>query len=305
MKYANKVEFEQDLTKKANEFTQKLQAYMDRKNFDAPDLIVDSAKYSLFAGGKRIRPILTIEVARALEKDLDLVEPLAEAIEMIHSYSLIHDDLPAMDNARMRRGKKSNHLVFGEDTAILTGDTLLNMAIERALEGAPYIPYTEAKNYLLAMRVLFNNAGINGMIGGQVADTCSAVEDENYLNDDYIYTHKTGALISAAILCGCIPFFGMHDEIVKTLFNYSKVIGRIYQIQDDILDATSDPETLGKDTGLDVKNHKKNLVTKKGVAKARRTIENLRQKAYKELDKLEGDFDFLYYFTDYLCSRDR
>lgn len=305
MNYKDKREFELDLKKKADYIDQNLKRYLARTHFDAPEVIINAVDYSLFADGKRIRPILTLEIAKALEQNEKLVEPLAEAIELVHTYSLIHDDLPAMDDAKLRRGKETNHVVFGEDVAILAGDSLLNMAIERALEGAPYVPYLDAKNYLLAMRLLFNNTGMNGLIGGQVADTCKQAKGTDFDDPDYIETHKTGALISASILCGCIPFFGMENPQVRTLFEYSKIIGRIYQIVDDILDQTSSSDKIGKDVKADTRNNTSSFVVLNGVQKAKREVENLRRDAYEELDKLEGDFDFLYYFTDYICSRTR
>lgn len=301
-KYKSMEDFQKDLEVKSDQVTRNLESFM-KGNFDAPDIIIDSIKYSLFADGKRIRPVLTLEVAKALGKDSQFVEPLAEAIELIHTYSLIHDDLPAMDNAEMRRGKETNHRVFGEDTAILAGDSLLNLAMERALQGAPYVPYTEAKNYLLAMRLLFNNSGVNGLIGGQVADTCTQTKNTEHDDYDYISSHKTGALISAAVLCGCIPFYGMYDPQVQALFKYSKKIGRIFQIVDDILDVTSTQEELGKDVKQDENNNTNSYMTTHNLDEAQEEIEKLRDEAYECLSSLDGDTDFLYFLTDYLCSR--
>ncbi len=208
-----------------------------------------------------------------------------------------------MDDAKLRRGQPTNHLKFGEDTAILAGDSLLNLAIERSLEGAPYVPYNDALNYLLAMRVLFNDSGINGMIGGQVADTCNGVTEERFNNLGYIETHKTGALISAALLCGAIPYIGMNDPKVRILFEYSKIIGKIFQIVDDILDYTETSQQTGKDSGIDQKNKTRTYISEHSLQEAKREVENLRRDAYDQLDRLEGRFDFLYYLTDYLCSR--
>lgn len=301
--YKDMEKFQKDLQEKSDQITKNLQVNIKNRNFDAPELITDALKYSLFADSKRIRPILTIEVAKALGKDPEFVEPLAEAIELIHTYSLIHDDLPAMDDASMRRGKKTNHLVFGEDTAILAGDSLLNLAIERALQGAPYVPYTEAKHYLLAMRLLFNNTGVNGLIGGQVADTCEETKGTEFDDYDYISSHKTGALISAAVLCGCIPFFGMYDSRVQSLFEYSKKIGRIFQIVDDILDVTATQEELGKDVHQDESNNTNSYLATHSLEEAKEEVQKLRKEAFEILNKIDGNMDFLYLLTDYLCSR--
>jgi geranylgeranyl diphosphate synthase type II len=235
-------------------------------------------EYSLMAGGKRLRPVLLLsayELAylddNTQENEVPISElasilPMACAMEMIHSYSLIHDDLPAMDNDDYRRGKLTNHKVFGESTAILAGDGLLNLAYEVMLENVPENPL-RLNNYVKAMTIIANSAGISGMIGGQSADMDNQGEnnDEEVLN--YIHTHKTEALITASLRAGALAY---HDkpEVLHAVTGYGKALGLAFQITDDILDLTGDFSQLGKATGQDEKMGKQTYPARYGLEKS-------------------------------------
>lgn len=292
-------DFIETLSQKAGEAQNRLETCFNRP-FEAPDIIVSSAKYSLFAGGKRLRPVLMRETARAVGGDPAQVDALADAIEMIHTYSLIHDDLPAMDDDDKRRGKPTNHIVYGESTAILAGDALLNLAVERALEG---IPEENPKNYIRALRLLFYSSGINGMIGGQVADTLTNPAEITPQDIDYIHTHKTGALLCASVLAGAIVVIGTDDARIAKLQEYAQCLGLAFQIVDDILDVEGDEKKLGKPVGSDIKNHKTTFVSLYGLASSEDKVEELRKKAKAALTGLEGDYDFLDQLADYVCLR--
>lgn len=297
----NKIDFKKELNNRALEIDKSLNIYFN-KLFDCPDLIVDSMKYSLFADGKRIRPILTKEFAKSINEDPKIVEPLAEAIEMIHTYSLIHDDLPAIDNDNFRRGKPTNHRVYGDDIATLAGDGLLNLAIERALEG---VPLENPTNYIKAVKLIFYYSGINGMIGGQTADVISEKEEIQPEDINYIDSHKTGALLIASILSGVVPFIGIEDERIKHFHRYGTKIGDIFQIVDDILDVTKTTEEIGKDSNSDLRNQKVTYVSMYGLDKARDRVEELRKEALNELELSGAKTEFLEEFTNFLCNRNK
>lgn len=270
------------------------------QNFDTPNMLLTAINYSLFSSGKRIRPTLAIEAAKSLGEDPSLIIPLADALELIHCYSLIHDDLPAMDDDNFRRGMPTNHRVYGEDYAILAGDGLLNLAMERALSG---VPQEESKNYIDTMKMLFYFSGINGMIGGQAADITSDIVTANEEFIDYVNSHKTGALICASILCGIIPYTGINDSRIKHYLNYGSAIGEIFQITDDILDVTETTENLGKDAHSDERNSKVNYVSLYGMFSSKQKVEELKEKALEELKMINPDTDFFENFTEYLCYR--
>ena len=235
-------------------------------------------KYSLHAGGKRLRPILFISAYELASNDnsregctqseLDAIIPMACALEMIHTYSLIHDDLPAMDNDDYRRGKLTNHRVYGEAIAILAGDGLLNLAYEVMLE---HLPSSQERlsGYLKAMAVIASSAGISGMISGQSADIQSqeGENDESVLN--YIHSHKTEALITGALKAGALVNGG-DTRVLDALSGYGKAFGLAFQITDDILDLKGDLVQLGKAPGSDVKKGKLTYPAKYGLEKSRK-----------------------------------
>ena len=246
--------------------------------------IYEAEKYSLMAGGKRLRPVIMMMTAKMCGKSPEVVLPFAAAIEMIHTYSLIHDDLPSMDNDDLRRGKPTNHKVFGEAMAILAGDALLTKAFEVA---AGFDDESVAKDRVLkAIRVLATAAGDNGMVGGQVVDIESRNEDAELLK--YLHSLKTGALIRASGMIGAI-LAGAGDEEVKAVESFCSNLGIAFQIQDDILDVTGSEEELGKPIGSDAENNKSTYVTLFGIEKAEQMAEEYTNKAIESLSIFENN----------------
>ena len=259
---------------------------------------VRAMRYSLLSGGKRIRPILLLEFYKLCGGESDKALNFAAALEMIHTYSLIHDDLPCMDNDDMRRGKPSCHKAFGEDTALLAGDALLTYAFSVAAStcGIP------AERVLRAVSVLAEKAGISGMIGGQVMDLASPKTGADADGLECMYLKKTSCLLEAAAMCGCIlaGADGIHIEYAS---EYAKKVGLAFQIIDDILDCTSDEAILGKPIGSDEKNGKTTYVSLFGLQKSREKAAELSAAATKILTKFEGDSKNLTELTKYLLDR--
>ena len=264
--------------------------------------VIEAMNYSVTAGGKRLRPMLMQETYLLFGGEGKAIEPLMAAIEMIHTYSLVHDDLPAMDNDEYRRGRKTTHVVFGEGMAILAGDGLLNYAFETALK----VFETDADKVRAAkaVSVLAKKAGIYGMIGGQTAD----IEAEN-MGDKvteeqllFIHEHKTAALIQASMMIGAI-LAGASDEQVELVEKAAYDIGVAFQIQDDILDVTSNLETLGKPIGSDEKNNKTTYVTLKGLEMASKEQKELSAHAIALLQSLHMENDFLMELIKSLITR--
>jgi len=250
------------------------------KVLDTPQKkVYEAMAYSLFAGGKRLRPVIMMITATMLGKDAKSVMPFAVAMEMIHTYSLIHDDLPAMDNDDLRRGKPTNHKVFGEATAILAGDALLTEAFNIASS------YNEdgvcKKSVLRAVNVLAKAAGASGMVGGQMIDIKSHNEDLELLK--YLHSLKTGAIIRASGVIGAI-LSGATEEEIKAVDDYCFNLGIAFQIQDDILDVLGDEEVLGKPIGSDKDNFKSTYVTLCGIEKAKELSKEYTEKAIKALE---------------------
>lgn len=262
--------------------------------------IYEAMRYSIFAGGKRLRPILMWESARLFDGEWDDVKEFAAALEMIHTYSLIHDDLPAMDNDDLRRGMPTNHIKFGEDIAILAGDALLNFAFETALSCKSQSP----ERVLKALRILATSSGCDGMIGGQVVDIES--ENKKITLDElkYIHAHKTGAIIRSACSVGAV-LAGADDTELSAIDNFALNLGIAFQIRDDILDVTGDEETLGKPIGSDGESDKNTYVTICGIEKSTELVSEYSDKAKKSLSVFGEKADFLMKLTDYLISRDK
>lgn len=264
----------------------------------ADNSAAQAMKYSLLSGGKRIRPILLLEFYTLCGGNGDSVLNFAAALEMIHTYSLIHDDLPCMDNDDMRRGRPSCHKAFGEDTALLAGDALLTLAFKTAAEtdGIP------ADRVLKAIAVLAENAGISGMVGGQVEDL--AFEKSGATIDELrgMYLKKTSCLLSAGAVCGSI-LAGADEEELKYAAEYAEKLGLAFQIIDDILDCTSDEKTLGKPIGSDEKNGKTTYVTLLGIDGAKAEAERLSNEALTALCKIKGDNAALRELTADLLDR--
>ena len=266
--------------------------------------VIEAMNYSVLAGGKRLRPMLMEETYRLFGGQGKEIEPFMAAIEMIHTYSLVHDDLPAMDNDEYRRGRKTTHVVYGEAMAILAGDGLLNYAFETALKSFEMDGNAQSKAQ--ALTVLARKAGIYGMVGGQTAD----IEAEN-LGDKvtqehlmFIHAHKTSALIEAAMMIGAI-LAGADDRQIAEVEKAAYEIGIAFQIQDDILDVTSTLEMLGKPIGSDAKNHKTTYVTLKGLDEAQKEQRELSEHAVDTIRNMGYTNDFLMELITSLVTRQK
>ena len=246
-------------------------------------IIFDSMKYSLEAGGKRIRPVLLLETIKMMGGNCSAGIPFACAVEYIHTYSLIHDDLPAMDDDDLRRGKPTNHKVFGEAVAILAGDGLLNSAFE-IMSGE--ILKNNCVGSVKAMNVIASCAGVNGMIAGQIVDIESEGRSISYEELRYLHSKKTGALIKASVMAGAY-IAGANEEELKAVERYSENIGLAFQITDDILDVTGNTSEIGKNTGSDIQNDKSTYVSLFGIEKARLLAQDCLKDAVESL----GNFD--------------
>ena len=265
--------------------------------------IFEAMNYSVLAGGKRLRPMLMQETYRLFGGRSEVIEPFMAAIEMIHTYSLVHDDLPAMDNDEYRRGKKTTHVVYGEAMAILAGDALLTYAFETAVKALDIEPQNPGIGK--AIRILSAKAGIYGMVGGQTVD----VESENTCDMtkeklDFIYRLKTSALIEASMMIGAV-LAGATGSEQKIVEEVASKVGLAFQIQDDILDVTSTMEVLGKPIGSDEKNHKSTYVTYEGIEKAKQDVADLSEKAIAQMETLVVKNEFLTELLRYLISREK
>lgn len=277
--------------------------------------VIEAMNYSLLAGGKRLRPVLMMESYLMCGGKMNgVIEAFMAAIEMIHTYSLVHDDLPAMDNDEYRRGRKTTWCVYGDAFGVLAGDGLLNYAFEIAIsalescqtqdKSEEFAETEDAENKPLqllqkmqqvskALSVLAKKAGIFGMIGGQTADI-EAENSENITEETllFIHEHKTAALIQASMMVGAI-LAGANDEQVKKIEKCAYNIGIAFQIQDDILDVIGDSEELGKPVGSDAQNNKQTYVTLKGLEQAKEDVDRLSREAVAILDEFEGEHEFL------------
>lgn len=263
--------------------------------------LIDSMRYSLEAGGKRVRPKLVFQFNQLCGGNADAAVPFACAVEMIHTYSLIHDDLPCMDNDDMRRGKPSNHKVFGEDIALLAGDALLTLAFQ-TLTSEKAAALAGEKACRKAVNVLARYAGAVGMVGGQVIDLQNENKNaplEVIREMDY---KKTACLIKSACELGCISA-GADESLIKAASEYGECIGIAFQIQDDILDVTSSDEELGKPVGSDEENSKSTYVSLLGIDRCRELVRELTDKALVALKAFDGDVSELSEFAEYLAVR--
>jgi geranylgeranyl diphosphate synthase type II len=263
--------------------------------------LIEAMRYSIMGGGKRIRPVLTLAIAKMMSKDVSEVMPFAAAIEMIHTYSLIHDDLPAMDNDDYRRGKLTNHKVFGVAMAILAGDALLNEAFELLLKSATQSA-ENAKQFAEASLFVATAAGKQGMIAGQVIDMESEGKQTTETTLKDMHKKKTGALIKASILAPAICL-GASSEHIKALNNYSENIGVAFQIKDDILDVESTTEELGKAIGSDAKNKKTTYVSLYGLEGAKTMLNEVTQRAINDIDIFGERAWFLKEIAYYIANR--
>ncbi len=267
-------------------------------------MIFDAMQYSVTAGGKRLRPIIMNETYVLFGGQSDIIESFMAAIEMIHTYSLVHDDLPCMDNDMLRRGKPTTHAVYGEALGTLTGDALLNYAFETALN-AYDAPDADPAAVTAAMRILARKAGVFGMIGGQVVDVESEKKQLEITEDkiNFIYELKTGALIEASMMIGA-ALAGATQQQIELVESVASKIGMAFQIQDDILDVEGDEAKIGKPVGSDERNQKATYVTFAGIDKSKEEVKRLTDEAIKELNTLPFKNEFLNELLNYLVYRD-
>ena len=278
-----------------------LYKYFDRYN-EAYKIVVDSMRYSVENGGKRVRPLLTLLFCDACGGDVKKALPLAIAVEYVHTYSLIHDDLPCMDNDDFRRGKPSNHKVYGEAFALLAGDGLLTAAFDIISESCENGLFS-AEVAVEAIQILARNAGSRGMIGGQVIDLLNEKKDDVDIEElMFMDSLKTGALIGAACVLGCVAAQADIEKRVDAE-EFARRIGLAFQIKDDILDVTSSFEKLGKPTGSDEQNGKSTYVKLLGVERCQKLVEKLTQDAMKILDEFDNN-EALIEYAEYLSKRD-
>lgn len=292
--------FKEELQKKTREIEELLGRYLPKEE-GFQKIVLEAMNYSVTAGGKRLRPMLMQETYRMFGGSGQAVEPFMAAIEMIHTYSLVHDDLPAMDNDEYRRGRKTTHAVYGEAFAILAGDGLLNFAFETAA-GAFDLELSERT--AKAMQILAGKAGIYGMIGGQVADVESEGQAVSKDKLDFIYRLKTSALIESSMMIGAV-LAGASEEEIEKIRRVAEDVGVAFQIQDDILDVTSTLEVLGKPINSDDKNHKTTYVTLEGLEKAKQDVEKISRRAIETLDSLDHQNPFLDDLITMLITREK
>ena len=298
----------EELAARAKHMEEVLGTYLPEET-SAQKTIFEAMNYSLLAGGKRIRPILMEEAYRMFSEkngvSTKAINAFMSAMEMIHTYSLVHDDLPAMDNDEYRRGKKTTHAVYGETMGILAGDALLNYAFETAAEA--FSDEEVNLSYLKAYQVLAKKAGAYGMIGGKVVD----IETEGMTADEvtierleYIHLLKTAALLESSLMIGAI-LGGATAEEVEIMEQIGRKVGVAFQIQDDVLDVTSSMEVLGKPIGSDEKNNKVTYVTLVGLETAQAEVEKLSNEAIALVEKLPVQSEFLKETIMYLIHREK
>lgn len=279
-----------------------LKAYLPKQE-GYQSLIMEAMEYSLMAGGKRLRPMLMQETYRLFGGEGRLVEPFMVALEMIHTYSLVHDDLPAMDNDEYRRGRKTTHVVYGEGMGILAGDALLNCAFETAASSFATYP-EESLRIGKAIQVLGRKAGIYGMIGGQVIDVTSVGKEISKEVLDVIHELKTAALIEAAMMIGAI-LAGASEEEIQKVERVAHNVGLAFQIRDDVLDVTSSAEVLGKPVGSDARNEKTTYVTLLGIDRAKEYVKAISEEAISLLKSFPKRNVFLEDLIEKLIYREK
>lgn len=300
----NKSQFMEELQQKVEHINNVLEKFLLVEE-GQQRIIFEAMNYSVRAGGKRLRPILMEETYHMFGGSSAVIEPFMAAIEMIHTYSLVHDDLPAMDNDEYRRGKKTTHAVYGEAMGILAGDALLNLAYETAAKA--FDMEVADTRVARAFAVLAKKAGVYGMVGGQVVDVESEKSDDCSITReklDFIYRLKTGALIESSMMIGAILAGASSDEVSRVEQIAAK-LGLAFQIQDDVLDVTSTLEVLGKPVGSDEKNNKATYVTFEGLDKAVSDVERISKEAEEQLDDLGYDDAFLKELFEYLIHREK
>ena len=296
------MDFKTEMAERTAQIEQIIKKYLPKEE-GYQKTIMEAMNYSVLAGGKRLRPMLMQETYRLFGGRSEVIEPFMAAIEMIHTYSLVHDDLPAMDNDEYRRGKKTTHAVYGEAMGILAGDALLNYAYETAARAFAMEPGNPG--VCQAFQILTAKAGIYGMVGGQTVDVESEGKPGMTKEKlDFIYRLKTSALIEGAMLTGAV-LAGTTQGEQKIIEQTAGEVGLAFQIQDDILDVTSTMEVLGKPIGSDEKNHKITYVTYEGIEKAKADVASLSEQAIARMDSLVVKNEYLTELLRYLILREK
>ena len=297
------MDFEKQLQEKIAQIEALLQAYLPKEE-GYRRTILEAMNYSVMAGGKRLRPMMMQEAYIMFGGTSQAIGPFMAALEMIHTYSLVHDDLPAMDNDLYRRGKKTTHHVYGEAMGILAGDALLNFAYETAAKS--FLLEPENVNIGKALIKLSKKAGVYGMVGGQVVDVEAEKKQEVITKEklDFIHHNKTAALIEAALAVGGI-LSGASDTEVQKLELVARKIGLAFQIQDDILDVIGKEEVLGKPIGSDARNEKVTYVTYEGIEKSKEDVARLTDEALELLHSLGKEDSFLSELFLHLVNREK
>lgn len=294
-------EFKIWLDEKTGIVEEKLNKIIEEKN-NPQKIIYEAMNYSLLCGGKRLRPVLMLGAYELFDGNYERVLPFACAMEMIHTYSLIHDDLPAMDNDDYRRGKLSNHKMYGEATAILAGDGLLNKAFETGLEAVIEFDM-DIKRAMRALLEIAKSSGSEGMIGGQVVDIFGNDKINDIHSLEYMYSLKTGAIIKSSIVAGAI-LGGAGEEEIQVLSTYAEKLGLAFQIEDDILDVVGNKEKLGKLTGSDAANHKTTYLSFMPLNEAKNKVKELTGEAIGALGMFGTKAGYLAVLAEYLTDRD-
>lgn len=295
--------FKEEQEKRIQEVEWMIKAYLPKET-GYQKTVLSAMNYSILAGGKRLRPLFMWETYKMFGGCGREIEPFMAAIEMVHTYSLVHDDLPAMDNDEYRRGRKTTHVVYGEAMAILAGDALLNMAFETATRA--FEMEADPARVGAALSIFAKKAGIFGMIGGQTADIEAEDQSEKVTEEQllFIHEHKTAALIQSAMMTGAI-LAGASSDDVKKVEQIGYDIGIAFQIQDDILDVTGSMEQLGKPIGSDEKNHKVTYVTLKGLEQAEADQKAISAEAVQLLASFENRNLFLENMVESLITREK
>lgn len=324
MKTVDWMNFKEQLNEKTIQIEEILKKYLPEET-GFQKTVTEAMNYSALAGGKRLRPMLMVETYRLFGGKGEEIYPFMAAIEMIHTYSLVHDDLPAMDNDEYRRGRKTTHIVYGEGMAVLAGDGLLNFAFETACKAFDQVKALQIQTGMQAqadtlqtqadalkayervakaLSILGKKAGIYGMIGGQCADIEAEEKGQDVTEEQllFIHEHKTAALIQAAMMIGAV-LAGADDEQTDAIENCAYNIGIAFQIQDDILDVTSTLEVLGKPIGSDERNNKITYVTLHGLEKSREQVEALSGEALQILASFREENPFLIKLVEQLIYR--
>lgn len=295
--------FEQLYAQRLDEIDQYLSGFFIRSDNKFVETINKSMRYSFTASGKRLRPMLLIEFSKLFNQPCFNLLDMAAAVEMIHTYSLIHDDLPAMDNDSLRRGKPTNHVVFGEDVAILAGDALLNYAFETMIECALKDPLN-ALRYLEASKIIGEASGHKGMILGQIADMMNEGVDIDLETLDFINRHKTGDLLRASMMAGAI-LGGADKEDLEKVEAIGTKMGLCFQIVDDILDIEGNAKVMGKTPGTDEKNDKVTYPKILGIDACKALVASLKTESLALLDTFEGDTAFIANLLSFIAERDK